>query len=273
MQSIPKDTRTVIALCCIGSLSIETEIDKRKLIFFGQLCNLPPDYRVKEVFVYRLMHYLNNPSSVTGFFPDLQRILGKYQLDFHMFEFIKDGIFPSKHSWKRLVIRSITHVETQKLHHSIVNETFLNGFGKIHNTLNPCVIWEFSKKCREHTNRCITVMNLMSRLFGFNYNTKCILCGSETESITIHLIMYCQNNYSVQLKLWNSLYFNLGQDNYEAFINLSPKEQCIEMFAALPSFSLSDAERKQCFTLIIVQLHKLGSSLRLPYNRGSKVIR
>ena len=115
-------------------------------------------------------------------------------------------------------------------------------------------------------------MNLMSRLFGFNYNTKCILCGSETESITIHLIMYCQNNYSVQLKLWNSLYFNLGQDNYEAFINLSPK-QCIEMFAALPSFSLSDAERKQCFTQIIVQMHKLGSSLRLPYNRGSKVIR
>ena len=98
--------------------------------------------------------------------------------------------------------------------------------------MNPCVIWEFSKECREHTNRCITVMNLMSRLFGFNYNTKCILCGSETESITIHLIMYCQNNYSVQLKLWNSLYFNLGQDNFEVFINLSPKEQCIEMFAA-----------------------------------------
>ena len=98
-------------------------------------------------------------------------------------------------------------------------------------------------------------------------------CIWKPESITIHLIMYCQNNYSVQLKLWNSLYFNLGRDNYEAFINLSPKEQCIEMFAALPSFSLSDAERKQCFTQIIVQLHKLGSSLRLPYNRGSKVIR
>ena len=86
-------------------------------------------------------------------------------------------------------------------------------------------------------------MNLMSRLFGFINNTKCILCGSETESIMIHLIIYCQNNYSVQLKLGNSLYFNLGQDNYEAFINLSPKEQCIEMFAALPSFSLSDAEK------------------------------
>ena len=131
-----------------------------------------------------------------------------------MFEFIKDGIFPSKQSWTRLVTRSITHVETQKLQHGIVNETFLNGLGKIHNTLNPCVIWEFSKEYRGHTHRCLTVMNLVSKLFDFSYSTKCILCGSETESITIHLIIYCKNDTSVHLKLWNSLYFNLGQENY-----------------------------------------------------------
>ena len=54
-------------------------------------------------------------------------------------------------------------------------------------------------------------MNL--RLFGFNDNTKCILCGSETGSITIHLIMCCQDNFSIQLKI-----FNIGQDNNVAFI-------------------------------------------------------
>ena len=55
--------------------------------------------------------------------------------------------------------------------------------------------------------RAYIYVYLISRLFGFNHNTKCILCGSETDYITIHLLMYCQNNCSVQLKLRNSLYF------------------------------------------------------------------
>ena len=104
-------------------------------------------------------------------------------------------------------------------------------------------------------------------------NQKCLLCGSQTDSIAIHLIMYCRNNCHAGVALWNSLYVYLGRDNYEIFINLTPREQCIEMLAALPSFALSDSERKECFTQIIVWWHKLGSSLRLPYMRGYGILR
>ena len=139
--------------------------------------------------------------------------------------------------------------------------------------MSPCSIWGFSRESREYTNRCITVMNLLSRSFGFSYDKLCILCGSQTDSIAIHLNMYCRINCSARVTLWNSLYAYLGRDNYEIFINLTPREQCIEMLVAKPSFALSDSERKECFTQIFVLLHKLGKSLRLPYMRGSGILR
>ena len=86
IQSLPKHTRTVIALSCIELFSTETETDKQKMIFvFGQFCNLPPDLRMKEVFVHRLMHNINSPGYVIGFLPGLHRILSKYELEYHLY--------------------------------------------------------------------------------------------------------------------------------------------------------------------------------------------
>ena len=67
----------------------------------------------------------------------------------------------------------------------------------------------------------------------------CTLCGLQTVSLAIHLIMYCRSNSSVLFQVWNSLYVRFGQNNYDLFINLTPKEQCIEMISALPSFLTS----------------------------------
>ena len=200
---------------------------------------------MKEIFVYRIIHYIDNPSSVTGFFPDIHRILGKYGFEGFMYSFASTGKFPSKQSWKTLVSRNIEIIESIKFQCAIANEQSLNGIDIIHGEGIPCLIWEFSKDNREHTNRSITVMNLLSRLFGFSYNKMCTLCGSQTDSIAVHLIMYCRNNCSVRTRLWNTLYVYLGHDNYEIFIDLTPREQCIEMFASLPSFTLTRVNKER----------------------------
>ena len=161
---------------------------------------------MKEIFVYRLVHYINNPCSITGFFPDIHRILCKYGLECVMYSFISDGKFPSKQSWKTLVTRNIMNVETAKLQCATANEQSLYGFEVIHGEVRPCPIWEFCKENWEHKNRSITVMDLLSRLFGLSYDKMCILCGLQTDSIAVHLIMYCRNNCSVRTRLWNTLY-------------------------------------------------------------------
>ena len=57
MQSLLRRTSTDVALSLLNMNSIEVEIDYRKLIFFGQLCNLPPQYCAKAIFIHMLIEY------------------------------------------------------------------------------------------------------------------------------------------------------------------------------------------------------------------------
>ena len=50
MQGLQCRTKTVIALGLLGMYSLESEVDSKKLILFGQLCNLNTGSRVKDVF-------------------------------------------------------------------------------------------------------------------------------------------------------------------------------------------------------------------------------
>ena len=60
VQSIPKRSRTVITLSLLGAKPIEYEIDKRKLIFLGQLCRHSVDHLSRDIFDFRLVKFVNN---------------------------------------------------------------------------------------------------------------------------------------------------------------------------------------------------------------------
>ena len=89
MQSLPRCTSTDVAFILLNTNTTEYDIDYRKLIFFGQLCNLPHQYCVKEFFIYRLVDYKNNAGSVKGYFSDIYRILGKYSLLEYLKRFVR----------------------------------------------------------------------------------------------------------------------------------------------------------------------------------------
>lgn len=266
MQSLPKYTRSDIALSCLGFISLEAEIDKRKLTFFGQLCHLSPSARAKEIFINRLIHYINNPSSVIGFMPDIHRILAKYGLTDYLYSYISNGAFPSKYSWKTIVQRCILQYETIQLQSRLQSELSLRSFSKVHNKISPCAIWQFSRENYEYTYQCITVMNLLSRLYSCQYRKLCILCGTETDSIALHLIMFCSGNSTFRNRMWNQLYVCLGFGDYQNFISRSHIEQCNELFTGLQSMTLSEVKKKECLTIIVKALHNLGKSLRFPYS-------
>ena len=103
MQYLPRNTKTEVALTLLGSNSIEMEVDRHKLIFLEQLCNLPSHLRVKELFIHRLINYFENPRRQLGFIPDIYRILEKYSLSYVLQGFLENGIFVSKYAWKRLL--------------------------------------------------------------------------------------------------------------------------------------------------------------------------
>ena len=51
----------------------------------------------------RMISYFDNPSQQVGFIPDIHRSLEKYSLSIVMQEFIENGTFMSKYSWKRIL--------------------------------------------------------------------------------------------------------------------------------------------------------------------------
>ena len=123
-------TRTDIALGMLESM-----IDQRKLTFLGIMCRLVNNSSAKYLFMYRLsyaMNFLNN--NMTGFFPDIIRILHKYNL----FEYIKNyangAVFPSKHLWKQLTKNAVFNLYRSNWTLRVQHDQLLSRYSY----LQPC---------------------------------------------------------------------------------------------------------------------------------------
>jgi hypothetical protein len=97
------NTRTEAALGSIGFWEMEANIDKAKVIYFGRLCMLGPETTTKQVFINRLfsLRYRQGEERVTGFIPDMMRLLQKYNLQEFLETYINDQYFPRKAEWRK----------------------------------------------------------------------------------------------------------------------------------------------------------------------------
>jgi hypothetical protein len=60
----------------LGIQPTQSEVGKRKLYFFGKLCNMETDLLPKQVFTARLFEYLNNnPNTKFGYIKDICLII------------------------------------------------------------------------------------------------------------------------------------------------------------------------------------------------------
>ena len=75
-------------------------------MFRGQLCRLPSDCTVKQIFMYRLSHYTKNSHLQRGFIPDIYRILGKCSLIHSPEQFIVTGNFLISTDGRVLYVRN-----------------------------------------------------------------------------------------------------------------------------------------------------------------------
>ena len=141
MQSLPRRTSTDVALSLLNMNSIEVEIDYRKLIFFGQLFNLPPQYCAKAIFIHRLIEYIIRPSAVQGFFADIYRLLGKYSLLEFFQQFENDGEVVSKHSWKRIVLTNMQLASEEEWRLKSINSANANSIMRIKECIREYVFW------------------------------------------------------------------------------------------------------------------------------------
>ena len=126
VQGLPKLTRTDKCTTLLVWTSIECYIDSKKLLFLGKLCNMPSRFLPKQIFITRLLLYLNNCTTISGgfiqdiikivrkydmvsyvdncttisggFIPDIIKIVRKYDLFSYVDNFVKTSSFPSSKS-------------------------------------------------------------------------------------------------------------------------------------------------------------------------------
>ena len=244
IQNLPEYTRTDVALSLIGMLPIEAEIDKRKLIFLGQVCSLNPSSIIKKVFAQRLMSYKNNAIKASGFVPDIFRLCRKYNLLAIVNNYISSGRFPSKLVWKRIVSNNISIVYSSEINARIAQDDLLKDLTIVHpmscNQISD--FWRLSKNERGLLKHSQFIVKLIGKLFSRPYTLQCKHCCGLTECMPLHIFINCPRYFHQRNAFWGNIVNTFGETVYLKLVNFSPREQLLHLISGLKLFVTEDDE-------------------------------
>ena len=252
VQGISDTTRSDVALSLIGCRLIESEIDYRKLSFFGQLCNLDTDYLVKRIFVDRLIRYNEMPFRKKGFFPDIYRLLRKYRISHYFYDYMNTGVFPSKYKWKSIVRRSVREFEISQRQKVMERDpVFAPYLDNIVDVLTPVPIWLLCKECPSSLVDCKNAVKMLSRLFSHEFTQICNHCDTLFVNYAVHAVFDCVKNEQLRQDLWHNVYSMFGHDTYMSLIRLDPKSQIAHLCFGLCQVLKCDTKRELCLKLVV----------------------
>lgn len=224
MQRLSKFSHSEYAQTTADIPPIQVLIDKRKLLMLGQLCRLPCEYMAKQLFVNRLISY--HGSGQHGFIPDIYQILAKYNLRPTFDEYVTNGNFPSKQSWKRLVKQSVDAKWKQT---AVVNLN--NTIGRLSDTGvirtdGVSILWDIVSQRPELKVLCCRVNTMISMMITRRNNWKCSKCDRLTGDLVSHLLLFCDKNQEIITMLQNVMMSVETIDQYCNRIRQPIRTQC-----------------------------------------------
>lgn len=125
----------------------------------------------------------------------------------------------------------------------------------------PCSLWRFSQLYRNYLPYCRTVVLMASKLFSRPYAIICPMGKLVTDSIAIHLVLFCRVNDATRQNMWKSFHNSLGHDTYTSLTNMYYRDQIIEMLSGFSTSIMSESQRVQCFKLMLRYMHHLAKCL------------
>lgn len=257
MQSLPGRTRTDVALSLLGVNPIANEIDYKKLIFFQQLCSDSVACVTKEMFIYRLVNFIENPKFKIGFIPDIFKILNKYSLKYILDNFLETGTFMPKYTWKRLIRKRIDNLVKEEWYVRLSADLNLCNLLTFHDGYDPCSFWKASRgnlKLLKCSQSCVKLIGMYFTDCGLN---PCRACGERNINQTEHIILYCKSVESQRNLLWQNIVTMFGFKSYKKFINLCPSDQVISLFSSLKNILTDRSDIAKCENLIMYSLHNM----------------
>jgi hypothetical protein len=219
VQGLPKLTRTDKCTTLLGWTSIECYIDSKKLLFLGRLCNMPSRFLPKQIFITRLLLYLNNCTTIRGgFIPDIIKIVRKYDLFSYVDNFVKTSLFPSSKKWKYLIKSSVIAYEEHCLHERFNIDTDFTYFRLIQERILPHRAWTVLKSHKQLRTQCQYVVSLCALVKENEHELRCHKCGLLYWDPIVHRIASCPSGITIRDELWCEI-INIGPIEFSATLH------------------------------------------------------
>ena len=265
MQSLGGRTRTDIALGLLEMFPIETEIELRKLILFGQMCRLSSEFWIKTMFLNRLMSFKVNPSKQTGFIVEIDKILHKYELGHILSNYVQDGVFPGKFAWKRM-IKAKVHEAAKTAWYNRVSTPEFQRFKLLHGDFGTHWLWLFSKDNRRLLKPCTSVVQLISCVSSLPHmSNTCENCQCDFTNLVDHCIHECNYLNRQRDRLWRDISF-LGP-HILMYLLMQDKLTLTNLLLGVesPEFLEILSESSYDFRIVcILNLHRMWSAYKAP---------
>ena len=137
------------------------------------------------------------------FFPDIYRILTKYALTQVLLEYVENGTFLSKYSWKKLVRAKIDVVFRHELTMRVTTSESLFHITRIHDVLHePHILWALCKGFPRYKRQVQMAVLLIGNIFSGKWFSLCKTCGERTDTMAEHILLYCPSANTFRFVLW-----------------------------------------------------------------------
>lgn len=200
-----KSCRSDICESLFGVLPIEAEIDTRKLLFLGRLCRLHSTTLTKKIFAIRLYSFIYNLAlKQKGFIPEIFDIIQKYELTDHLKQWLHDGSFPGKITWKKIVRTAVSTLYKSQRQTRISNDSDFLTFRLIFDDIDPSSLWKLPRNCYE-INLCKFVCKLISNTRECINVYTCLLCQRPFKNLIAHASCTCAATENIRDVWWEEV--------------------------------------------------------------------
>ena len=219
MQGLLPGTSGSAARGLLGLLSVEAEIDKRKLYFLGRLINMGAGAPCRRVFFIRLLRWKWNYSKkLTGFVPDIVKILTKYDLLEVLTTYILTNDFPIKPLWKKTVNKHVREHYDRVWREKISKNNQLYLYSKVHTKNEVSHWWIIARKNPSFMKEINNVIRLICGSYKVRgkrvdhpntYIDYCDSCNRNYLNPANHALLYCLGSQNERELLWDWVNDNL----------------------------------------------------------------
>lgn len=238
MQHLSQFTNNALTHSLIDVDNIETIIDYRKLIFFGQLCRLPPSCLAKQIFHQRLLRYLSNDRQRSGFIPDIYRILQKYNFLYLLDCYVVNGGFPTKVRWKTILFSNIVKPrQNQRVQLLAMHFSNFDTIRSVFDDSDSVSIWTIAKAKPELAPLCEKLVRVICCFMSHSFVQRCSSCNCLTYHLATHKLCFCIQAQRKRAVLWDTYIECCGADRFIALSQLNARSQCLELINTVMTYS------------------------------------